>query len=142
MSDDHREPLEIPDKDTDGGNAQDELSAWLAWLRQLGSLSSALSVLATAEIRLASGDLRRLFLLVLFIFPILIFAWLGLTVLVSWLVYAQSGMPGAGLFAFFAVQAGAAGYMWFLFKKYRRSLTLPMTRRYLDEIIEDVKHGP
>ena len=29
-----------------------------------------------------------------------------------------------------------------LLKKYSRSLTLPMTRRYLDEIVEDIKHGP
>lgn len=142
MSDDHREPLESPDNKTSSGNAQEELDAWLAWFRQLGALASALSVLATAEVRLASGDLRRLFLLVLFFFPIVIFTWLGLSVCLSWLVYSQSGVPGAGFFTFFVIQASAAIYMWFLFKKYRRSLSLPMTRRYLDEIIEDIKHGP
>lgn len=142
MSDDHREPLELPDPKQHSGKAQDELNAWLAWFRQLAALASALSVLATAEVRLAGSDLRRLFLLVIFFFPIVIFAWLGLSVCLSWLVYSQSGIPGAGFFTFFAVQSVAAAYMWFLFRKYRRSLTLPMTRRYLDEIIEDIKHGP
>jgi len=142
MSDEHREPPAQSDKDTFGGHAQDELSAWRAWLKQLGALAGALSTLATAEIRLAGGDLRRLVLLSLLLFPMVIFTWLGLSVFVSWLVYSQSGMPGAGLFTFFAGQAGATAYMWFLFKKYRRSLTLPMTRRYLDEIVEDIKSGP
>lgn len=142
MSDDHREPLELSDNKTNSGNAQDELDAWLAWFRQLAALASALSVLATAEVRLASGDLRRLVLLVLFFFPIAIFTWLSLSVCLSWLVYSQSGVSGAGFFTFFAIQASTAIYMWFLFKKYRRSLTLPTTRRYLDEIIEDIKHGP
>jgi len=142
MSDEHREPPEQLDTDTVGGQAQDELNAWLAWLRQLGALAGALATLATAEIRLAGGDLRRIFLLSLLIFPMVIITWLGLSVFVSWLVYSQSGMPGAGLFTFFAIQAGATCYMGYLFKKYRRSLTLPMTRRYLDEIVEDIKSGP
>ncbi|HDZ08186.1 hypothetical protein [Pseudohongiella sp.] len=142
MSDDHREPLKLPGPEKDSGKAQDELNAWLAWFRQLAALASALSVLATAEIRLASADLRRLFFLVLFFLPIVVFAWLGLSVCISWLVYSQSGLPGAGFFTFFVVQAAAVVYMWLLFKKYRRSLTLPTTRRYLDEIIEDIKHGP
>lgn len=142
MSDEHRETLELPDKNQDSGKAQDELSAWLDWFRQLYALGSALSVLASAEIRLASGDLRRLLVLGLFLFPIILFAWLGLSVFISWLVYTQSGLPGAGFFAFFAVQVVAIVYMRFLFKKYRRSLTLPTTRRYLDEIIEDIRRGP
>lgn len=142
MSDEHRETLELPDKNQDSNETQDELSAWLDWFRQLYALASALSVLASAEIRLASGDLRRLLLLGLFLFPIIIFAWLGLSVFISWLVYSQSGLPGAGFFAFFVVQVLAIVYMRFLFKKYRRSLTMPTTRRYLDEIIEDIRRGP
>lgn len=142
MSDEHREPPVLPDKDDSGGNAQDELGAWLAWFRQLGALGSALLTLATAEIRLAGGDLRRLLILSLLLLPMIIITWLGLSVFVSWLVYNQSGTAGAGLFTFFAIQAGATLTMWLLFKKYRRSLTLPMTRRYLDEIVEDIKHGP
>ncbi len=132
----------MPDTNKAGGSAQDELSAWLSWLRQLGVLGGALSTLATAEIRLASGDLRRLLLLSLLMLPILVFTWLGLSVFVSWLVFSQSGMAGAGLFTFFAIQAGATMTIALLLKKYSRSLTLPMTRRYLDEIVEDIKHGP
>lgn len=142
MSDEHREPPVMPDQDNAGGNAQDELNAWLAWLRQLGALGSALAALASAEIRLAGTDLRRLLLLSLLILPMVIFTWLGLSIFVSWLVFTLSGMAGAGLFAFFAIQACATLYMGLLLKKYRRSLTLPMTRRYLDQIVEDIKHGP
>lgn len=142
MSDEHREPPVVPETDNMGGKTQDELSAWLAWLRQIGALVSALSTLATAEMRLASVDLRRLLLLSLLLFPMLIITWLGLSVFLSWLVFEQSGMAGAGLFTFFAIQAGTTLIMWRLFRKYRRNLTLPMTRRYLDEIVEDIKHGP
>ncbi|OFE12407.1 hypothetical protein PHACT_04030 [Pseudohongiella acticola] len=142
MSDEHREPLELNDAAAGGSEVEDELNAWLAWLRQLGALGGALTVLATAEIRLAGGDLRRLLLLALLFLPIIIFVWLGLSVFLSWLAYSLSGMPGLGFFAFLVMQVGAALYMVFLFRKYRRSLTLPMTRRYLDEIIKDVKHGP
>ncbi len=139
MSDEHREPPILPDKDAIGGNAQDELHAWLTWLKQLGALGGALSTLATAEIRLAAGDLHRLLLVSLLLLPMFIITWLGLSMLVSWLVFTQSTIAGAGLFTFFVMQAGATLYMWTLFKKYRRSLTLPMTRQYLDEIVEDMK---
>jgi uncharacterized membrane protein YqjE len=144
MSDEHREPPKLSDSDavSRSTSVEDELGAWLAWIRQLGALGSALSVLATAEIRLAGADLRRLILLSLLVLPIIIFTWLGLSVLLSWLAYSQSGLPSAGFFTFFAIQVAAALYIWFLFKKYRRSLSLPMTRHYLDEIIEDIKHGP
>jgi len=142
MNDEHRDSVKLPGEQKFSGKTQDELNAWLAWLQQFTALGTALSSLASAEIRLAGGDLRRLLLIVLFIFPVVIFAWLGLSVFISWLVYSQSGLAGAGFFAFFVMQVSAIVYMGFLFKKYRRSLTMPMTRKYLAEIVEDIKHGP
>ncbi|MEX0740393.1 MAG: hypothetical protein WD071_13705 [Pseudohongiella sp.] len=142
MSDDQHDPTQLPDDDRASNKAQDDAGAWLAWLRQLTALGSALSVLATAEMRLAGGDLRRLLLLGLFFFPVVIFTWLGLSLFVSWLSYSLSGLPGAGFFTFFVIQVIAALTMRHLFKKYRRSLSMPMTRKYLAEIVEDIKRGP
>jgi len=142
MNDEHRDSVKLPGEQKFSGKTQDELNAWLAWLQQLTALGTALSALASAEIRLAGGDLRRLLLIVLLLFPVIIFTWLGLSVCISWFVYSVSGFAGAGFFAFFVLQASAAVYIRVLIKRYRRSLTMPMTRKYLAEILEDIKHGP
>lgn len=139
MSDNYRDPFERVGAGTN--QESDELSAWLAWLQQLGTLGASLVSLMGAEARLAAGDFKRLLLVGLFIFPILILTWISFTVFLSWLVYSQTGSPGAGFFVWFALQAACAWYLRSLIKKYRRSLGFPATRQHLADIMEDVKSG-
>lgn len=139
MSDNYRDPFERVGAGTN--RKSDEVTAWLIWLRQLGGLGASLISLMSAEARLAVGDLRRLLLVTLFIFPLLILTWISFTVFLSWLIYSQTGSPGAGFFAWFALHAGCVWYLRSLSKKYRRSLGFPTTRQHLADFMEDVKSG-
>jgi hypothetical protein len=121
--------------------ARGEIDKWLDWMRQMVALVVALGELASAEGRLALGDVKRLLIASIVLVPFLIFSWLSLGVWLSWLVYSLSGSMGYAFFAFFFLQAAVSWYLLTTIKAYRSTLSLPKTRRHVRELLEDIKRG-
>lgn len=120
----------------------EELQHWLDWLKSLVAVGSTLSRLANVEVSLALGDLRRLIGLSLLALPFLCFAWLGLSTLLAWSVYALTSSVGAGLAGFFLLQCLVLAVIALLVRRYKKHLALPRTREQLQSIIRDFEDGP
>lgn len=118
-----------------------ELKAWLDLLQQAAAAGSALSKLAMLELRLALADGRRLILLTLLILPLLVLAWMGLSVLLGWLAYQYSQSVTLGLGMFLAVQLITLATLLAVCRRYRKSLSLPVTRRHLQSYLEGSRNG-
>lgn len=119
---------------------QAEIDAWLHWLNDLRETGSALLKLFAAELQLASGDLGRFLVLCLLILPLAIFAWIGLALFLCWIVYAVSGSLGAGFASFFVLHFGILLFIGRQLQRYKQSMSLPATRKYLGVIREEFRH--
>lgn len=120
-----------------------ETEAWLRWLNDLRDAGAALLRLLSAELQLAGSDLRRFLLLSLLVLPVGLLAWLGLAVFVSWVVYSLSGDSlGAGFAGFFLLHFGILLVIRRLLTRYRKSLSLPVTRDYMARIVKELRRAP
>ncbi|MEX1197940.1 MAG: hypothetical protein WEB57_08785 [Pseudohongiellaceae bacterium] len=121
---------------------QAELEGWLQWLGDLRNTAAALLRLASAELQLAAGDLRRFLVLSLLVLPVGFLAWLGLALFLCWLVYTASGSMGAAFAGFFMLHFIILLVIQRLLVRYRKSMSLPATRGYLADIVEEFKRAP
>ncbi|MFA5495526.1 MAG: hypothetical protein WC247_12170 [Porticoccaceae bacterium] len=119
----------------------DELKAWLEWLEQAVAAGGTLSRLAALELRLAVASSGRLLVLALVILPLVVFAWLGLSVLLGWLAFQYSLSVSVGLGTFLGVQLAALAALGWGCLRYRRRLSLPATRRHLQAFREGLQRG-
>tara|TARA_R110000772_G_scaffold148001_3_gene258555 strand:+ start:84395 stop:84907 length:513 start_codon:yes stop_codon:yes gene_type:complete len=119
-----------------GAGLEAELRNWQALLQQALEAGNAFSRLVLLELRLAVGDAGRLALVVLALVPLVIFTWLGLSVLLAWWAFAALESVALGLVAFTALQVAALLLLWLAARRYARSLALPATRRQLRAIME------
>lgn len=126
----------------DRSRQQVELETWLRWLGDLRDAGSALLRLAAAELQLAAGDLRRFLLLSLLVLPVAFLAWLGFALFLSWAAYSISGSLGAGFAGFFLLHFGILLVIRQLLARYRKSMSLPVTREHLGEILEELQRAP
>lgn len=110
--------------------------ALVIWLIDLGHAAAALLRLAAAELQLAGSDLRRILVLGALMLPLAVFAWIGIAVWLSWVVYSLSGSAGAGLVTFPLIHVLILWFMQRQISRYRESLRLPRTRQHLKEISE------
>lgn len=108
-----------------------QLQAWAALFQQTLAAGRQLSELLQLELKLAVGDGLRLLGVVLVMLPLVILAWLGLSVLLAWLAFLGSGSVGLGLAGFLVVQLLALLLLWRAARVFQRSLGLPATRRQL-----------
>lgn len=118
---------------------QDELKAWVELLQQAVAAGATLSQLAMLELRLALADGGRLVALGLVMLPLALLAWLGLSVLIGWCVFQWAASVTLGIGAFLAVQLVTLGILGAACARYRKSLSLPATRRHLRQFMESVK---
>jgi hypothetical protein len=118
-----------------------ELESWIGWMQQVVLFVVALGSLASAEGRLALSDVKRVFVASIMLIPLMMLMWLSLGVWLSWLVYSWSGSAGYAFFAFFVLQAAMSWYLRKMIKTYRSTLSLPKTRQYVHELLEDIKRG-
>lgn len=121
---------------------QVEFEAWLQWFGDLREVGSALLRLAAAELQLAAGDLRRFLLLSLLVLPMGFLAWLGFALLLSWSLYSVTGSLGAGFAGFFLLHFSILLVIGRLLKRYRKSMSLPLTREHLGGIVEELRRAP
>jgi len=118
------------------GAVPPQQQALVIWLNDLGHAAAALLRLAAAELQLAGSDLRRIVVLCVLALPLAVFAWIGLVVWLSWVVYSLSGSAGAGLAAFPLIHVLVLWFMQRQLAKYRESLRMPRTTQHLKEIAE------
>lgn len=111
------------------------MQAWFALLQLAQATGRQLTTLLQLELKLALADGQRLLGALLAMVPLVILAWLGLSILLAWLVFMGSGSVGLGLAGFVLVQLLALMLLWRAARAYRRSLGLPATRRQLRAIL-------
>ncbi|QIB66641.1 hypothetical protein [Kineobactrum salinum] len=118
---------------------QQEWQAWVALLQQLMATGSQFASVLGLEVKLALADSGRLVIVLLAMLPLLLFAWLGLSVLAGWLVYVLSQSVALGLLGFVLVQVLALLVLRRAATVFKRSLGLPASRRQLRAIMETGK---
>lgn len=132
-----------PESGDAGGQEQarqplkDELKSSLAWLEHAALAGGDLVRLAALELRLAAADSGKLVVLGLAMVPLLLLAWIGLSVLLGWLVLAWSGSVAWGIVVFIGVQLVAMAILAINCKKYAKSLSFPATSRQLKTLKEE-----
>lgn len=115
---------------------EEELRGWLELAVEAFETGNQFSRLALLELKLAAGDSARLLILALAAVPLVILAWLGLSVLLAWLAYSTLGSIPLGLACFTLIQVLALLVMGLAAKRYARSLALPATRRQWRAMME------
>lgn len=130
------EQARASDTASGGAGLEAEFRNWQTLLQQALEAGNQFSRLLVLELQLAVGDAGRLALVVLAVVPLLIFTWLGLSVLLAWWAFAALESVALGLVAFTALQVAALLLLWLAARRYARSLALPATRRQLRAIME------
>lgn len=125
-----------------GSRQQVELEAWLRWLGDLRDAGSALLRLAAAELQLAASDVRRFLLLSLLVLPVAFLAWLGFALFLSWVAYSLTGTLGAAFAGFFLLHFAILVVIRQLLARYRKSMSLPVTREHLGGILKELQSAP
>lgn len=115
---------------------QDELQAWLDWFKHAASAGGDLAQLAKLELSLALGDTKRIVLLALVAVPLVVLAWLGLSVLVAWLAFLPFQSVAAAIGVFIAVQIIPLAIIVLLIKRYSKSWAFAATREHLQAFKE------
>ncbi len=118
---------------------EDVLSLSVSTLGQGSALLTRLVQLATAEMQLAAGSLVRMLLLAITMGLLLICAWMGLSVLISWSFGAAVGSVLAGMGAFLAVQCLALGAALRGMRHLAHMASMPETRGQIARLVQEVK---
>lgn len=129
------------DAAAEGAADVDELKAWLGWVEQAVAAGGTLSRLAVLELRLAVASSGRLVLLGLIILPLVVFAWLGLSILLGWLAYQYGQSVTVGLGTFLGVQLAALVALGWGCRRYRKRMSMSATRRHLQAFREGLQDG-
>lgn len=112
-----------------GAAGQDALHEWMELGKQAGSTAGTFGRLLSAELKLASGDLGRLIAVGLALLSLGSIAWLGLSVLLSWLAFQQLESVTLALLVFLGIQVLVILLLVKAANTFKRSLSLPATKR-------------
>lgn len=121
---------------TEKSEQLDEIQIWANWLRQARTIGVDIVELLLLEVRLAVSDSKRLLILALLFVPLLILTWLGFSVLLAWQAYLLNASITQGLLAFLIIQLLSLAAIAMGWNRYKKSLTLPLTRQQIRRIIE------
>lgn len=132
----------VPRQSSLADELTDELKASLDWLRQVSGVGSAYSRLFALELRMALGDSGRLLALGLLMVPVALLAWIGLVILLAWLVYQYSLSVTFALATFFLLQVVVLIVVALACRRYAKSLSLPATRRHLNALLAETRDEP
>ena len=113
-----------------------EINLLINWLQQAASTGSEVFDLFQLEVRLAITDFKRLILLAKLFVPMLMLAWGSLSAVLTWHIYLLNASVSQGLlflcfFQFFGLFSISIGW-----KYYQKSLSLPLTRKHIRQLIE------
>lgn len=114
----------------------DALHEWMELGKQAGATAGTFGKLLGAELKLAGGDLGRLIAVGLVLLSLGSIAWLGLSVLVSWLAYQQLESVTLALLVFLAIQVVMILFLIKAANTFKRSLSLPATKRNFRALVD------
>ncbi len=126
---------ESPENKADKSEQIDQLQLWSSWLEQAGVLSADIFQLLQLEVRLAISDSKRLLVLVVLFIPMLMLTWIGFSVFLAWQVHLLNMSVTQGLLAFFLIQLLGLVSIILGLNYYRKSLSLPLTRKNIRRLI-------
>lgn len=121
---------------SDNGDPQAQLKAWLELGTQALAVVEQFASVLRLELGLAVADAGRLVMVVLAVIPLVLFTWLGLGLLLAWLVYAGTASVTLALVTFFFLQAGTLVLLLSAARRFQRSLGLPATRRQWQALMQ------
>ncbi|MFA7553536.1 MAG: hypothetical protein WCY88_04730 [Spongiibacteraceae bacterium] len=116
------------------------LQIWADWLRDIATIGADTLQLLQLEVRLAIKDSKRLLVLALLFVPVLMLTWLGLAVLLAWLVYLLDSSVTQGLLAFLIIHVAALIGIVVGWRHYRKSLSLPLSRQHIRQLMGGQDH--
>lgn len=125
-----------PDEELEKPEQLDQLQVWASWLDQAGAICSDIVELLQLELRLALSSSKRLLILILLFVPLLMLAWMGVSLLLSWQVYLLNMSVTLGLLAFCLIQILGLVAIVVSWNHYKKSLSLPLTRQHIHQLIE------
>ncbi|MVF11955.1 hypothetical protein FT643_07320 [Ketobacter sp. MCCC 1A13808] len=105
------------------------------WMNQAVETGSSMVELFRLELKLALGDAQRMFFLFILAVPLLILIWISLAALIGWLVFDFSQVASLGLLTFLLLHVALLMYFVRLWRRYKRSLTLPLSRQHLQSFL-------
>jgi hypothetical protein len=112
------------------------LTAWLSLGAEAGTVFQQFLALLRLEARLAVGDAGRLLAVFALMLPLALLSWVGLSMLLAWLVFSGSGSVALGITGFLAVQVVAMLLLALAARRFQRSLSFPATRRQWEALFE------
>lgn len=124
-----------PDDKAEKTEQLEQLQLWVSWLEQAGTLSSDVLQLLKLELRLAFSDSKRLLVIALLFVPMLILTWISFSILLAWQVYLINMSVTQGLIACCLIQLLGLVGVAIVWNYYKKSLSLPLTRRNISQLI-------
>lgn len=117
-----------PHTRTEPDAMQDNLTLAVNLVTQAAAVGQGFVSLLGQELKLALGDTLRIMVLSKIYVYLVVLAWLGLTVFISWVVYDASGYGPWSALVFFLLQIMGLLTVHFLVRSLSQSLSLPQTR--------------
>lgn len=114
----------------------DDVGVLMELLQSAAATGSDIIGLLQLELRLAVIDIKRLLLLAKLFIPMLVLSWMSLSSVLAWHVYLLNASISQGLwflciFQFLGLLCIGVGL-----KTYQKSLTLPLTRQHIRQILK------
>lgn len=106
----------------------------LEMLNIAADTGASLVKLFMAELRLTMNQMPRLLVLIAVLIPFVIFAWLGISVLVGWLAYVFSESVGWGIAAFTGLQLICCAAIGLFIKTSSSDVAFPASRRQFEKL--------
>ncbi|MBA6413414.1 hypothetical protein H2508_09870 [Parahaliea sp. F7430] len=116
-------------------SAQGSEQEWLRLAQLAAETGSDVAQLMALELRLAMANLGRMVVLAVAFLPLLILLWLGFSVLASWVLYQSSDSVTWAIVLFLTIQGLALWGVYSSWMRYRRTLSLPQTRKHLQYLV-------
>lgn len=110
-----------------------------AMATEAASLGGLLGRLALSELRLTARNVPRAGLCGLAMIPLGILSWLGVVVLLSWLIFAATSNVTLALLGFALLNATAMGLMFLHVRTLLHDASMPATRRQCQQILASFK---
>lgn len=121
----------------EAGAEKSSLALAVEVVTQAAEAGADFAGLLSDEVKLAFGDALRLVVLYRVFIHLLVFAWLGLSVCVAWIVYESVAYGPVSALVFCLLQLVGLFAVLFIMRSLKKTLSLPQTRAQLNALLGD-----
>ena len=114
----------------------DDISLLINWLQHAASTGSEIFDLFQLEVRLAVTDMMRLMVLAKLLIPMLVLTWMSFSALLTWQAYLCNSSVTQGLLFLCLLQFCGLLLIALGWKHYRKSISLPLTRKHIQQFFQ------